>query len=99
MTAHAQGGAAKAGEVAEQSGESTEHRQQHVRLRNKGAVRGMIGRDGVSAQLLHLRAAGRVRAQPLITHQFPVERVSEAADLLIEHPEEALGVALTYSAT
>ncbi|MBI3970472.1 MAG: zinc-binding alcohol dehydrogenase [Chloroflexi bacterium] len=45
---------------------------------------------------LHLVATGRVRGEPLITHRFPVERAGEAADLLAEHPEQALGVVLTY---
>jgi threonine dehydrogenase-like Zn-dependent dehydrogenase len=48
--------------------------------------------------LLHLQATGQVRAAPLLTHRFPVERAGEAADLLIEHPEQALGVVLTYGA-
>ena len=46
--------------------------------------------------LLDLQARGRVQVAPLITHRFPVERAAEAADLLIEHPDQALGVALTY---
>lgn len=45
---------------------------------------------------LHLLATRRVRAAPLLTHRFPVERVEEAVDLLVEHPEQALGVVLTY---
>jgi threonine dehydrogenase-like Zn-dependent dehydrogenase len=48
--------------------------------------------------LLQLQATGRVRAAPLLTHRFPVDRAAEAADLLIEHPEQALGVVLTYDA-
>jgi threonine dehydrogenase-like Zn-dependent dehydrogenase len=48
--------------------------------------------------LLRLQATGRVRAAPLLTHRFPVERAADAADLLIEHPEQALGVVLTYGA-
>jgi threonine dehydrogenase-like Zn-dependent dehydrogenase len=46
--------------------------------------------------LLQLQATGRVRAEPLLTHRFPVDRAGEAADLLIEHPEQALGVVLTF---
>jgi threonine dehydrogenase-like Zn-dependent dehydrogenase len=49
--------------------------------------------------LLHLQATGRVRAAPLLTHRFPVDQASEAADLLVEHPDQALGVVLTYGAT
>ncbi|MGH2367366.1 MAG: zinc-dependent alcohol dehydrogenase [Chloroflexota bacterium] len=45
---------------------------------------------------LHLLATARVRAAPLLTHRFAVDRASEAADLLIEHPDQALGVVLTY---
>ena len=45
---------------------------------------------------LHLLGSGRVRAAPLLTHRFPVERVAEASGLLIEHPDQALGVVLTY---
>jgi threonine dehydrogenase-like Zn-dependent dehydrogenase len=48
--------------------------------------------------LLRLQADGKVRAAPLLTHRFPMERAGEAADLLIEHPEQALGVVLTYGA-
>lgn len=46
--------------------------------------------------LLHLQATGRVRATPLLTHRFPVDRAGEAADLLLDHPDQALGVVLTY---
>ena len=48
--------------------------------------------------LLRLQAAGRLRTGPLLTHRFPVEQATQAADLLIDHPEQALGVVLTYSA-
>lgn len=46
--------------------------------------------------LLHLQATGRLRAEPLLTHTFPVERVEEAVDLIVERPGEALGVVLEY---
>ncbi len=46
--------------------------------------------------LLDLQARGSVRVAPLITHRFPVEKAGDAASLLIEHPDQALGVALTY---
>lgn len=46
---------------------------------------------------LELQATGRVRTAPLLTHTFPVERAGEAADLLIENPDETLGVVLTYN--
>jgi threonine dehydrogenase-like Zn-dependent dehydrogenase len=47
---------------------------------------------------LHFLATGRISAAPLLTHRFPVERAAEAADLLVEHPDQALGVVLTYGA-
>jgi hypothetical protein len=31
-----------------------------------------------------------------LTHRFPMELAGEAANLLIEHPEQSLGVVLTY---
>ena len=46
--------------------------------------------------LLRLQADGKVRAGPLLTHRFPMDRAGEAADLLIEHPDQALAVVLTY---
>ena len=46
--------------------------------------------------LLHLQSTGAVRAAPLITHRFPIDRAGEAADLLIDHPDQSLGVLLTY---
>ncbi|HET7770954.1 MAG TPA: zinc-binding dehydrogenase [Chloroflexota bacterium] len=48
--------------------------------------------------LLMLQAQGKVRGAPLITHRFPMERAGEAADVLIEHPDQSLGVLLTYGA-
>jgi threonine dehydrogenase-like Zn-dependent dehydrogenase len=46
--------------------------------------------------LLHLQATHRVDVRPLLTHHFPVDRANDAADLLIDHPHQALGVVLTY---
>ena len=46
--------------------------------------------------LLHLQATGRVDVAPLLTHRFPVDRAGEAADLLVDHPDQALGVVITY---
>jgi hypothetical protein len=34
----------------------------------------------------------------LLTHRFPVDRAGEAADLLVDHPDRALGVVITYAA-
>lgn len=38
----------------------------------------------------------RVESSKLVTHRVPVERAPEAYRLLDEHPEEAIGVLLTY---
>jgi 2-desacetyl-2-hydroxyethyl bacteriochlorophyllide A dehydrogenase len=38
-------------------------------------------------------------AGALITHRYPIERAAEAYDLLDQHPEQALGVLLTYGTT
>lgn len=38
-------------------------------------------------------------AEALITHRYPIERAAEAYDLLDRHPEQALGVLLTYGTT
>ena len=39
-------------------------------------------------------ADGRLRLDSLITHRFPLDRVAEAVDLLVERPEAAVGVVL-----
>ena len=46
--------------------------------------------------LLALQAAGKVRVEPLITHRFPFAQAPEAAEIAINLPAEALGVALEY---
>lgn len=47
--------------------------------------------------LLGLQAAGKVRVGPLLTHRFPFDRAPEAAEVAINLPAEALGVALEYA--
>lgn len=42
-------------------------------------------------------AQGRLKVEPLITHRLPLERMEEAVDLLIDQPDEAMGVVLTTS--
>lgn len=44
--------------------------------------------------IIRLIAEQRLRVRPLITHTFPLERVAEACEKLIQTPNEALGVIL-----
>lgn len=37
---------------------------------------------------------GRINVKDLITHRFPIDKAPEACDLLINHPDSALGVIL-----
>ena len=46
------------------------------------------------AECLRVIAAGRLQVEPLITHQIELERIGEAVDLLVEEPQNALGVVL-----
>lgn len=46
--------------------------------------------------LLALQAAGKVRVDPLLTHRNPFDQAPEAAEVAINMPAEALGVALEY---
>ena len=47
--------------------------------------------------LLNLQAAGKVRVGPLLTHRYPFDRAPAAAEVAINLPAEALGVALEYA--
>jgi len=57
-------------------------------------VRWTAGRN--MEAFLQLLAQGRVRVQPLITHRFPIERATEAYQLISEGREPYIGVVLTY---
>ena len=46
------------------------------------------------AESLRAMLDGRLRVEPLITHRFALDRVADAADLLIEQPGGAVGVVL-----
>ena len=46
-------------------------------------------------ELVKLIQEKRLLVDPLITHRFPLERINEAGDVLIDHPDQALGVILT----
>ncbi len=39
-------------------------------------------------------AIGKIKMKPLITHTFPLEKGPDACNLLVDHPEETLGVVL-----
>ena len=47
--------------------------------------------------LLNLQADGKVRVGPLLTHRFPFDQAPQAAEVAINLPAEALGVALEYA--
>lgn len=51
----------------------------------------------MGAVAMEAMAAGEVRVQALITHQFPGHQAKEAFDLLYEHPEQAMGVLLVWN--
>lgn len=44
--------------------------------------------------IVKLIADGRLNVRRLITHEFPLDEVGRACELLIEHPDQALGVIL-----
>ena len=46
------------------------------------------------AECLSAIAAGKLRVQSLYTHEFALEEIAEAVDVLVESPAEALGVVL-----
>ncbi len=45
-------------------------------------------------EILLMTAAGKLDIKSFITHEFPIDRAPEACELLIEHPEQAVGVVL-----
>jgi len=45
---------------------------------------------------LWMVASGRMKVGPLITHEFAFGEAEKAFDLLIDKPDEALGVVLKY---
>ncbi len=46
-------------------------------------------------ELMRLIAERRLAVDPMTTHRLPLAKVSEAADALIQHPDQTLGVILT----
>jgi hypothetical protein len=59
-----------------------------------GYVRWTEGRN--LQEFVRLLSAGLVRVAPLITHEFPFSRAVEAYELVINKPNECLGVVLKY---
>ncbi|MBP3393580.1 MAG: dehydrogenase, partial [Lentisphaeria bacterium] len=45
-------------------------------------------------ELIRLIAEKRLLVDPMTTHRIPIEDVADAGDLLIDHPDKALGVIL-----
>ena len=45
-------------------------------------------------EFLTLLSEKRVKVAPMITHRLPLAEVGAAADLLLEHPDQALGMIL-----
>lgn len=50
-----------------------------------------------AVELINLMAEKRLLTEPLTTHRLPLEKIGEAADMLIAHPDQALGMILTMS--
>lgn len=48
-------------------------------------------------ELIALMAEKRLKVDPLTTRRLPLEKIGEASDLLVDHPEKSLGVILTMS--
>ena len=48
-----------------------------------------------AAELVRLISEKRLLVEPLLTHRLPLEKFCDAGDLLVEHPEQALGVVMT----
>ena len=45
-------------------------------------------------EFLTLLSEKRVKVAPMITHRLPLAEVGTAAELLLEHPDQALGMIL-----
>ena len=53
-------------------------------------------RNVIGPQAMEALASGEIRVQPLITHRFAGRDAKQAFDFLYEHPEEAMGVVMTW---
>ena len=48
-----------------------------------------------AVELIRLLAEKRLLVDPLTTHRMPLEKIADAGELLIEHPDQSLGMILT----
>lgn len=46
-------------------------------------------------EIIRLMEEGRLAIDPMTTHHVPLREVAQAVDLLIDHPDQALGVILS----
>jgi len=46
-------------------------------------------------EIIELISEKRLLVEPITTHKLPLEKVGEAADLLVNHPDKAVGIVLT----
>ena len=50
-----------------------------------------------AVELIRLMAEKRLLVEPLTTHRMPLEKINDAADLLVDHPDQSLGMILTMN--
>lgn len=68
-------------------------------IMNKRLLAGILidePREVTARRAVGLIADGTIRAKEMITHRFPFREAKEAFDFLWHHPDEALGVILTW---
>jgi 2-desacetyl-2-hydroxyethyl bacteriochlorophyllide A dehydrogenase len=53
--------------------------------------------DEFNGELADDMAAGRIAIEPLITHRIPYQDAPEAYDLVIDHPENSLGMVIDWT--
>jgi 2-desacetyl-2-hydroxyethyl bacteriochlorophyllide A dehydrogenase len=53
--------------------------------------------DEFNGDLAEDMATGRIAIEPLITHRFPFQDPASVYELIVEHPEQSLGMVLAWS--
>jgi hypothetical protein len=48
-------------------------------------------------EIITLISEGRLKVDPLNTHNIPIDKAAEAGDLLIDTPDKAIGITLEMS--